>query len=44
MRYGVLAVVLMSVVTLGGCSEGVLDPPLARAVGYHRSHRRTPPA
>jgi cytochrome o ubiquinol oxidase subunit 2 len=33
MRYGVLTVVLISVATLGGCSEGVLDPkgPIASA-------------
>ena len=33
MRYGVLALVLISATTLGGCSEGVLDPkgPIAAA-------------
>jgi cytochrome o ubiquinol oxidase subunit 2 len=33
MRYGVLALVLISAATLGGCSEGVLDPkgPIAAA-------------
>jgi cytochrome o ubiquinol oxidase subunit II len=33
MRYGFLAVVLIGTVTLGGCSEGVLDPqgPIAAA-------------
>ena len=33
MRYGVLAVVLIGAATLGGCSEGVLDPkgPIAVA-------------
>ena len=33
MRYGVLAVVLISAAALGGCSEGVLDPkgPIASA-------------
>jgi cytochrome o ubiquinol oxidase subunit 2 len=33
MRYGVLALVLISAVTLGGCNEGVLDPkgPIAAA-------------
>src|SRR5260370_42112622 len=33
MRYGLLAVVLIGVATLGGCTEGVLDPkgPIALA-------------
>jgi cytochrome o ubiquinol oxidase subunit 2 len=33
MRYGVLAIALLSVAALGGCSEGVLDPkgPIASA-------------
>jgi cytochrome o ubiquinol oxidase subunit 2 len=33
MRYGVLAVLLIAVATLGGCSQGVLDPkgPIASA-------------
>ena len=33
MRYGVLALALFSIATLGGCSEGVLDPkgPIASA-------------
>src|ERR1700758_4937571 len=33
MRYAVLAVVLIGAATLGGCSEGVLDPkgPIAEA-------------
>ena len=33
MRYGVLALVLISTITLGGCTEGVLDPkgPIAAA-------------
>jgi cytochrome o ubiquinol oxidase subunit 2 len=33
MRYGLLAVVLIAVATLGGCTEGVLDPkgPIAAA-------------
>ncbi len=33
MRYGLLAAVLIGVVTLGGCSEGVFDPkgPVALA-------------
>jgi len=33
MRYGVLALVLISAITLGGCNEGVLDPkgPIAAA-------------
>jgi cytochrome o ubiquinol oxidase subunit II len=33
MRYGLLAVVLISALTLGGCSQGVLDPkgPIASA-------------
>jgi cytochrome o ubiquinol oxidase subunit 2 len=33
MRYGMLAVVLLGIATLGGCSEGVLDPkgPIAAA-------------
>src|SRR3984885_1343258 len=33
MRYVVLAVVLIGTITLGGCSEGVLDPkgPIASA-------------
>src|SRR5258706_603509 len=34
MRYRILAVVLLSAATLGGCTEGVLDPkgPIASAV------------
>src|ERR1043166_2808800 len=33
MRYGILAVVLIGAATLGGCTEGVLDPkgPIAAA-------------
>ena len=33
MRYGLLAVVLIGAATLGGCTEGVLDPkgPIALA-------------
>ena len=33
MRYGLLAVVLIGAATLGGCTEGVLDPkgPIAAA-------------
>ena len=33
MRYGLLVIVLIGVATLGGCTEGVLDPkgPIAAA-------------
>ena len=33
MQHGILAVVLIGAVTLGGCTEGVLDPkgPIAAA-------------